>query len=559
MCNKPGSYHAPRPPPRERHRKRGYSPAPRGDPAPRKPRNRDARARYPCGDTSSDGSAYSESTASERERERERYARGEPYSRGAPSRRGVREPRHRGDEYGRDRYRGDGAGRGVEPFGRESDTYWERKRPYGYRRYPLARAEYGSERPGKRPEYPRYESSSDDSSYHSRYEYDRYRDSRRDDPHRDDRHRDDRHGDDRHRDDRHRDDRHRRERRSVERDRRHRYLDRRDDRNTGRPSGHRSGSDEGAPRRSGREGKGREGDAMPKRYHAPERQVESKQRRMDDALNRNGNTNDNAKLTNDQATRGSAPKRPPGKEETYWQRRRELRENNPCSPVWDVSPSPPHRIEDRLEVGADERQKKDRKRQRKEERRAKREAKRARKAEKEAETNKKPEPLAPPQHPEKPAIGPQMAADIDDEEEEVVGPALPPSKEKGKLDYGKALRPGEGSKMAAFVQDGARIPRRGEIGLTSDEISKFEDHGYVMSGSRNRRMEAVRIRKENQVYSAEELAALSQFSREERKAREERMLSHFRTLVEAKRKDAEVSKPVEDENGNPVQRLPNVE
>lgn len=50
--------------------------------------------------------------------------------------------------------------------------------------------------------------------------------------------------------------------------------------------------------------------------------------------------------------------------------------------------------------------------------------------------------------------------------------------------YGGALRPGEGEAMATFVQEGKRIPRRGEVGLTSDEIEKFETLGYVMSGSR---------------------------------------------------------------------------
>jgi hypothetical protein len=102
------------------------------------------------------------------------------------------------------------------------------------------------------------------------------------------------------------------------------------------------------------------------------------------------------------------------------------------------------------------------------------------------------------------------------------------------VDYGKALRPGEANAMAAFIQDGKRIPRRGEIGLQSDQIAGFEAQGYVMSGSRNMRMEAVRIRKENQVYSAEELAALSQFSHAERQAREARLLNEFRTLVAQK-------------------------
>lgn len=38
--------------------------------------------------------------------------------------------------------------------------------------------------------------------------------------------------------------------------------------------------------------------------------------------------------------------------------------------------------------------------------------------------------------------------------------------------------------MAAYIAEGKRIPRRGEIGLTSDEIASYESVGYVMSGSR---------------------------------------------------------------------------
>lgn len=53
--------------------------------------------------------------------------------------------------------------------------------------------------------------------------------------------------------------------------------------------------------------------------------------------------------------------------------------------------------------------------------------------------------------------------------------------------FGGHLRPGEGSAMAAFVADGQRIPRRGEIGLLSTEIEKYEAVGYVMSGSRHTR------------------------------------------------------------------------
>ena len=53
-----------------------------------------------------------------------------------------------------------------------------------------------------------------------------------------------------------------------------------------------------------------------------------------------------------------------------------------------------------------------------------------------------------------------------------------------RVDYGKALLPGEGAAMAAYVAEGRRIPRRGEIGLTSEEIASYETVGYVMSGSR---------------------------------------------------------------------------
>lgn len=51
--------------------------------------------------------------------------------------------------------------------------------------------------------------------------------------------------------------------------------------------------------------------------------------------------------------------------------------------------------------------------------------------------------------------------------------------------YGGALRPGEGAAIASFVQAGQRIPRRGEVGLSSEQIENFEKAGYVMSGSRS--------------------------------------------------------------------------
>ena len=68
-------------------------------------------------------------------------------------------------------------------------------------------------------------------------------------------------------------------------------------------------------------------------------------------------------------------------------------------------------------------------------------------------------------------------------------------------DFGKGLLPGEGVAMAEYVANGQRIPRRGEIGMTNDDIDSFEKAGYIMSGNRHRRMEAVRLRKESQVHS----------------------------------------------------------
>ena len=39
--------------------------------------------------------------------------------------------------------------------------------------------------------------------------------------------------------------------------------------------------------------------------------------------------------------------------------------------------------------------------------------------------------------------------------------------------------PGEGDAIAQFVQNNMRIPRRGEVGWTGDEISNLEELGCV--------------------------------------------------------------------------------
>lgn len=115
--------------------------------------------------------------------------------------------------------------------------------------------------------------------------------------------------------------------------------------------------------------------------------------------------------------------------------------------------------------------------------------------------------------------------------EPVVGPT-PLPKSEGHISYGGALRPGEGDAIAQYVQQGKRIPRRGEVGLSADEIQKFEDLGYVMSGSRHQRMNAIRIRKENQVYSAEDKRALAMFNYEEKAKREHKVMADLQRLVQ---------------------------
>ncbi|ORY99525.1 ras-induced vulval development antagonist-domain-containing protein [Lobosporangium transversale] len=100
--------------------------------------------------------------------------------------------------------------------------------------------------------------------------------------------------------------------------------------------------------------------------------------------------------------------------------------------------------------------------------------------------------------------------------------------------YGGALRAGEGTAMAAYVQEGKRIPRRGEIGLESEQIQNYESAGFVMSGSRHQRMNAVRVRKENQVISAEEKRALMMFNQEEKIKKDNKIINEMREMVASK-------------------------
>jgi predicted RNA-binding protein with RPS1 domain len=135
--------------------------------------------------------------------------------------------------------------------------------------------------------------------------------------------------------------------------------------------------------------------------------------------------------------------------------------------------------------------------------------------------------------------------DDDSDDDEFLGPMPLPNSDMNQGDngaknkdssktYGGALLPGEGEALAAYVQQNMRIPRRGEIGYNSNEIDHYEKSGYVMSGSRHARMNAVRIRKENQIYSAEEQRALALITLEENQQKEAALLNDFRTMLKEK-------------------------
>lgn len=68
------------------------------------------------------------------------------------------------------------------------------------------------------------------------------------------------------------------------------------------------------------------------------------------------------------------------------------------------------------------------------------------------------------------AVASKRKQSDEEDDEDVVGPINKNSSSLNQKDFGRALLPGEGAAMASYVLEGKRIPRRGEIGLTSDEI-----------------------------------------------------------------------------------------
>ncbi|KAL3119274.1 hypothetical protein niasHT_000218 [Heterodera trifolii] len=127
-------------------------------------------------------------------------------------------------------------------------------------------------------------------------------------------------------------------------------------------------------------------------------------------------------------------------------------------------------------------------------------------------------------------IGPQIPEDL----LQKLNPTMAPEMKLDASARNNMLR-GEAAAMAAYAAQGKRIPRRGEIGLSSNEISTFESVGYVMSGTRHKAMEATRLRKENQILTAEEKRLLSTFTDEQRTRREDTVLKQFKDLITSKK------------------------
>jgi hypothetical protein len=117
-------------------------------------------------------------------------------------------------------------------------------------------------------------------------------------------------------------------------------------------------------------------------------------------------------------------------------------------------------------------------------------------------------------------------------EEESIGPQpikIELDKKEEKRFYaGTSINRDEAQKYAHYVQQGKRIPRRGEVGLSSEEIEKYESLGYVMSGLRHKKMTMARLKKEQQVYTAEEKRALAIYNLEEQLRKERNIINEMK-------------------------------
>eukprot|EP00043_Microstomoeca_roanoka_P019776 m.229843 g.229843 ORF g.229843 m.229843 type:complete len:347 (-) comp17056_c10_seq2:648-1688(-) len=124
----------------------------------------------------------------------------------------------------------------------------------------------------------------------------------------------------------------------------------------------------------------------------------------------------------------------------------------------------------------------------------------------------------------------------DEDDDAVIGPEAPKTLKLNRRELGDRMLKGEADAIADYVEEGKRIPRRGEIGLTPEEITNYEEQGYIMSGSRNLRMEAVRLRKENEIYDAERQRQMALINQQAREKRDNILLAQFRDYLHKQHK-----------------------
>ena len=103
--------------------------------------------------------------------------------------------------------------------------------------------------------------------------------------------------------------------------------------------------------------------------------------------------------------------------------------------------------------------------------------------------------------------------------------------EEKKLYQQLNINPKEAHLFAKYIKEGKRIPRRGEVGITSEQIAYYESVGYVMSGSRHKKMNAIRQKIEGKVYSTEDKRALVLFNLEESLKKEKKIIDNFKTII----------------------------
>lgn len=85
------------------------------------------------------------------------------------------------------------------------------------------------------------------------------------------------------------------------------------------------------------------------------------------------------------------------------------------------------------------------------------------------------------------------------------------------------------SSSGAFLHGEA--DRRGELGLSADQIRRFEELGNGMSDNRHQRMNFVRIRRENNAYSPEDRRALAEHTYDEKTKREAKVMADLRKMM----------------------------